>query len=58
VLQLLASDLDGPDIARQLVVSVHTVRTHTKAIYSKLGVHTRRAAASRARALDLVRSSA
>jgi LuxR family maltose regulon positive regulatory protein len=55
VLQLLATDLDGPDIARQLVVSVHTVRTHTKAIYAKLGVSNRRAAVSRARELELVR---
>jgi LuxR family transcriptional regulator, maltose regulon positive regulatory protein len=58
VLQLLASDLDGPDIARQLVVSVHTVRTHTKAIYSKLGVNSRRAAVSRARELELLGSTA
>ena len=34
VLRLLGSDLDGPDIARQLVVSLNTVRTHTKNIYS------------------------
>jgi LuxR family transcriptional regulator, maltose regulon positive regulatory protein len=57
VLQLLDSDLDGPDIARQLVVSVHTVRTHTKAIYSKLGVNNRRAAVSRARELELLHRS-
>src|SRR5207237_3899732 len=30
VLGLLASDLGGPDIARTLVVSLNTVRTHTK----------------------------
>jgi LuxR family transcriptional regulator, maltose regulon positive regulatory protein len=58
VLQLLASDLGGPDIARALVVSVHTVRTHTKAIYSKLGVNNRRAAVSRARELALLHRSA
>jgi LuxR family maltose regulon positive regulatory protein len=34
VLRLLATDLDGPDIARQLVVSLNTVRTHTKNIYA------------------------
>ena len=56
VLHLLATDLDGPDIARQLVVSVHTVRTHTKAIYAKLGVNNRRAAVTRARELQLVRT--
>ena len=29
VLRLLGSDLDGPEIARRLSVSVNTVRTHT-----------------------------
>ena len=51
---LLASDLDGPDIARTLVVSVNTVRTHTKSIYAKLGVNSRRAAVRQAQALDLI----
>jgi LuxR family maltose regulon positive regulatory protein len=58
VLHLLASDLDGPQIARHLVVSVHTVRTHTKSIYAKLGVNSRRAAVSRARELSLLSRSA
>jgi LuxR family maltose regulon positive regulatory protein len=52
--RLLASDLDGPDIARTLVVSVNTVRTHTKNIYAKLGVTNRRAAVRRARELGLL----
>jgi LuxR family maltose regulon positive regulatory protein len=56
VLRLLASDLDGPAIARELVVSLNTVRTHTKNIYAKLGVTSRRAAVSRARELDLLPS--
>jgi LuxR family maltose regulon positive regulatory protein len=38
VLRLLQSDLDGPAIARELTVSLPTVRTHTSNIYSKLGV--------------------
>ena len=54
VLRLLASDLDGPAIARELVVSLNTVRTHTKNIYAKLGVNSRRAAVTRARELDLL----
>ena len=54
VLRLLGSDLNGPDIARELVVSLNTVRTHTKSIYSKLGVNTRRAAVRRAEALGLL----
>ncbi|MDF1602731.1 LuxR C-terminal-related transcriptional regulator [Nocardioides sp. YIM 152315] len=54
VLRLLASDLDGPSIARELVVSLNTVRTHTKHVYSKLGVNSRRAAVSRAHQLGLL----
>jgi LuxR family maltose regulon positive regulatory protein len=53
VLRLLGSDLDGPDIARQLFLSVNTVRTHTKNIYAKLGVNNRRAAVRRGEELDL-----
>ena len=54
VLRLLGSDLDGPDIARQLFVSVNTVRTHTKNIYAKLGVTNRRAAVRQGEELDLL----
>jgi len=55
VLRLLASELSGPEIARHLVVSLNTVRTHTKSIYAKLGVGTRRAAVRRAEDLGLLR---
>lgn len=44
VLRLLGTDLDGPDIARSLCVSLNTVRTHTRNVYAKLGVTSRRAA--------------
>jgi LuxR family maltose regulon positive regulatory protein len=54
VLRLLRSDLDGPDIANELVVSLNTLRTHTKNIYSKLGVSSRRAAVRRAEELELL----
>ncbi len=54
VLRLLTSDLDGPGIARHLVVSLNTVRTHTKRIYTKLDVNNRRAAVTRARQLGLL----
>ena len=54
VLRLLATTLDGPDIARQLFVSVNTMRTHTKSIYAKLGVNSRRAAVRRAEQLGLL----
>ena len=56
VLRLLAGDLAGPDIARELVLSLNTVRTHTKNIYAKLGVHDRRSAVRRATELDLLRT--
>jgi LuxR family maltose regulon positive regulatory protein len=54
VLRLLGSDLNGPDIARELVVSLHTVRSHTKSIFAKLGVNSRRAAVRLAADLDLL----
>jgi LuxR family maltose regulon positive regulatory protein len=54
VLRLLGTDLDGPDIARELVVSLNTMRTHTKNIYAKLGVNSRRAAVRRAEELELL----
>jgi LuxR family maltose regulon positive regulatory protein len=54
VLQLLRTDLSGPDIARELMVSLNTLRTHTKNIYYKLGVNHRRAAVHRAEELKLL----
>jgi LuxR family maltose regulon positive regulatory protein len=54
VLRLLAGDLDGPAIANQLFVSLNTVRTHTKNIYAKLGVNSRRAAVRRGADLGLL----
>jgi LuxR family maltose regulon positive regulatory protein len=54
VLRLLRSDLSGPDIARELVVSLNTLRTHTKSIYAKLAVTNRREAVTRAQELGLV----
>jgi LuxR family maltose regulon positive regulatory protein len=53
VLRLLRTELDGPEIARELVVSLNTLRTHTKNIYTKLGVSNRRAAVRRAEELGL-----
>jgi len=54
VLRLLESDLDGPAIAREMSVSLATVRTHTRNIYAKLGVNSRRAAVRRAAELGLL----
>ncbi|MGD9793501.1 MAG: LuxR C-terminal-related transcriptional regulator [Acidimicrobiia bacterium] len=52
-LRLLRSDLSGPDIARELHVSLNTVRSHTKSIYSKLGATNRREAIRLARECGL-----
>lgn len=54
VLRLLETDLGGPEMARALMVSLNTLRTHTKNIYGKLGVNDRRVAVRRARDLDLL----
>jgi LuxR family maltose regulon positive regulatory protein len=57
VLRLLGTDLDGREIAGRLFVSLNTVRTHTKNIYAKLGVNSRRAAVRRAEELNLTSRS-
>jgi LuxR family maltose regulon positive regulatory protein len=54
VLRLLATELSGPEIARELMVSLNTMRTHTKNIYSKLNVNSRFAAINKARELNLL----
>jgi LuxR family maltose regulon positive regulatory protein len=54
VLRLLATELTGPEIARRLFVSVNTLRTHTKHIFTKLDVNTRQAAVRRAAELGLL----
>jgi LuxR family maltose regulon positive regulatory protein len=54
VLRRLDSDLTGPELARQLFVSLNTLRTHTKRIFTKLDVNNRSAAVRRARELGLL----
>ena len=54
VLRLFKTELSGPEIARELVIALSTVRTHTKSIYSKLNVNNRRAAVKRACELNLI----
>lgn len=54
VLRLLDSDLTGPEIARALFISHNTFRTHTRHIFAKLHVTTRRAAVLRADELRLL----
>jgi len=54
VLRLLATELTGPEIAQHLYVSLNTLRSHTKHIFTKLDVNTRRAAVRRATDLGLL----
>ena len=54
VLRLLDSELTGPEIARELYVTLNTLRTHTKRIFTKLDVNTRAAAVQRARERGLL----
>jgi LuxR family maltose regulon positive regulatory protein len=53
VLKLLRSELNGPEIAQRLIISLNTFRTHTKSIFNKLGVNNRRAAILRGDELGL-----
>ena len=48
VLELLARGLTNKEIADALVITTNTVKRHLKAIFHKLEVHTRSAAAARA----------
>jgi LuxR family maltose regulon positive regulatory protein len=54
VLGLLQTDLSGPEIARELFLSLNTLRTHNKHIFGKLGVGSRPAAVRRAEQLGLL----
>ena len=54
VLRLLGSKLSQREIAAELYVSFNTVKTHTRAIFRKLGVVSRAEAVSRARELGLL----
>jgi len=54
ILRLFKTELSGPEIAQELVIALSTVRTHTKSIYSKLNVNSRRAAVKRAIELGLI----
>ncbi|OUM42868.1 hypothetical protein B8W73_07795 [Arthrobacter agilis] len=54
VLRLLATELSGPEIARELYVSLNTMRTHTKHIYRKPDVSSRAHAVRRAESLGFI----
>ena len=57
MLRYLATNLSTPEIARELSVSVHTVRTHVRHLFAKLGAHDRTEAVARARAVGLLAPS-
>ena len=54
VLRFLSGTLSADEIADELFVSVHTVRSHLKSIYSKLDVHSRLEAVEKAKELKLL----
>ena len=54
VLRLLASDLTNRQIGERLFLSPNTIRSHKRALYHKLGVHSRTDAIARATALGLL----
>jgi len=57
VLRYLPTNLSAPEIARELSVSVNTVRTHVRHLSAKLGTHRRTEAVAHARALGLLAPS-
>jgi len=57
VLRYLPTHLSAPEIARELSVSVTTVRTHIRHLFVKLGAHRRTEAVALARALGLLAPS-
>jgi LuxR family maltose regulon positive regulatory protein len=54
VLRLLDGDLTGPQIARELYISLNTLRTHTKRVFTKLDATNRAGAVHRARERGLL----
>ena len=57
VLRYLPTNFSTPEIAGELSLSVHTVRTHVRHLFEKLRAHGRTEAVARARAVGLVAPS-
>jgi LuxR family maltose regulon positive regulatory protein len=58
ILRYLPTYLSAPEIAGELYLSVHTVKSHMLHLYAKLGTHRRAETVERARALGLLAPSA
>jgi ATP/maltotriose-dependent transcriptional regulator MalT len=54
VLELIARGNSNQQIAEQLFISLHTVKTHARRIHGKLGVERRTQAVDKARGLGLI----
>ena len=54
VLRFLPTNLSASEIGGELFLSVHTVKTHMRKLYAKLGAHTRAEAVDRGRSLGLL----
>lgn len=57
VLELIAAGLTNQEIAEQLIISPHTVKTHSRNIYAKLDVGNRTLAVGKARTLGILPST-
>jgi LuxR family maltose regulon positive regulatory protein len=57
VLRYLPTNLTGPEIARELYISINTVRSHMRHLHEKLGTHTRADTVARGRALGMLAPS-
>ncbi|MCB0125651.1 MAG: DNA-binding response regulator, partial [Caldilineaceae bacterium] len=54
VLQLIADGMTNQEVANALVLTVSTVKVHTRNIYGKLGVRSRTQAVAKARTFGVV----
>lgn len=54
IMHLVADGLTAPQMADELIISIHTMRTHLKNIYRKLEVNSRVQAVEKAHALGLL----
>jgi LuxR family maltose regulon positive regulatory protein len=57
ILRYLPTHLSAPEIAGELYLSVHTVKSHMRHLYAKLGTHQRAETVERARVLGLLAPS-